>query len=230
MKAKPTPVQVQRQKLLANIASAGDERNELLLKLNDEVENADLNAELEQIEREIGNYENALKRLDASEAAAAAAQSKEARAGRYEHLKECRARLAKSNAKAEALTAKLQEAFDVVGPILAEFQLVIETRSANARAIIAATGGREQRDEAIARLVNFESGEVCEAFANVIADTGLAATAIRLDPFVTITPPSALSARYTLGDAVARGNIKLLDAIDARLIEGKKMLLGGANV
>ncbi len=228
---KPTPVQVQRQKLLANIASAGDERNELLLKLNDDAENADLHNQISQIEREIAEYESALTRLDASETEAARRDSKEARKARYDHLKAVRQRLAETNGKTEALTAKLQETFDLLGPLLAQLQLAIEERASDAHAILNATRqGALSHDEAVSNLVRFQAGEITEAFANVIADTGLAATAIRLDPYVTVTAPSQLFAKYSLGDAVARTNGKLLAAIDARLEAGKAMILGGANV
>ncbi|MBE0624402.1 MAG: hypothetical protein IH606_06280 [Burkholderiales bacterium] len=165
-------------------------------------------------------------RVDAAEAAAKAASSGEARKAKYDHLRQCRARLADSNTKAEALTAKLQSAFSDLGPLLAELQLVIETRSANARAIVAGCG---EHDENISRLVRFDSGEITEAFANLVANTGLAATAINFDPFVIVTPPSRLSATHTFGDAVKKTNSRLLDMIDRRLEAGKAAILGGAH-
>ncbi len=230
---KSTAIQVQRQKLLANIASAGDERNGLLLKLNDDAEDVDLHNQIAQIEREIAEYESALTRLDASEAKAAQRDSKEARKACFEHLKAVRARLAETNGKTEAITAKLQAAFDALGPLFAQLQFAIENRAADARAILAATranGSRAQSEDGISRSAEFQSGEITEAFANLVANTGLASTAIRLDPYVIVTAPSQLFAKYSLGDAVAKTNSKLLAAIDARLEAGKAMILGSANV
>lgn len=227
----PTPAEVQRQKLLKNIAGAKDERNELLLKLNDTPDDAGLHDQIAQLEREAAEYESALARLDAGEAAAAKAQSKEARKARYDHLKATRQRVADTNGKTEALTAKLQETFDSLGPLFAQLQLAIEQRASDAQAILAATRtGSQQREEVARGMLDFQAGEITEAFANLVANTGLAATAIRLDPYVTVTAPSQLFAKYTLGDAVAKTNAKLLDVLDRRLEAGKAMILGGAHV
>ncbi len=226
----PTPAEVQRQKLLKNIAGAKDERNELLLKLNANPDDAGLHDQIAQLEREAAEYESTLARLDAGEAAAAKAQSKEARKARYDHLKATRQRVADTNGKTEALAAKLQETFDSLGPLFAQLQLAIEQRASDAQAILAATRTGSQQGEVARGLLDFQAGEITEAFANLVAGTGLAATAIRLDPYVTVSAPSQLFAKYTLGDAVAKTNAKLLDVLDRRLAAGKAMILGGAHV
>jgi len=231
-KIKPTKMQEQILALQTNIAVANQERHAQLLKLADAPDDTATHDLIAAIEGDIADYQRALARLEASEAEAARRDSKEARKARYEHLKGVRAHLADTNGKTEALAAKLQETFDALGPLFAQLQLAIEDRAADARAIIVGTRGEghQQRDEMIAMLANFQTGEITESVANLVADSGLAKTAIQLDPYVIVSAPSQFSAKFSLGDAVARANAKLLAAIDGRVTDGKKMLLGGANV
>lgn len=221
-------VQDQIQKFASNIASARKDYDALALKLAENPGDLTISQELDGIEKEVAEYKKSIARLEAAAAEAVRRNSKTARRTRLELLKAQRARLAKVNTDTEEIAAKLNESLVAIGVLLAQLQRAIEDRSADARAIIAGTRGdnslaRSAQDTA-SGLVNFSTGEVVEALARVIADTGLGRTGVALDPYVVVTAPSRLFAQHTLGAAVAKANFRLLAAIDDRLAKHKKLL------
>ncbi len=215
-------------------ASAREEHAALSLKLVENPTDKSIFDDLDAIENEIVGYDRSNDRLRAAQAEAARRDSKEARRARFELLKTQRARIAQSNTETEALAKKLERALDAIGPLLAQWQLHTEDRSADVRSIMVGTAGSGANalkgdSNAADSITRLETGEIIEALARLVVATGLARTGPRLDPFVVIAGPSSMSRKMSLCEAVGAANKKLLSAVDARVERGATLLLGESN-
>lgn len=221
----------QIQKVEANIASAQQDFAALSLKLANDPSNALVNEQLNQIENEISDYRKAIARLEGAAKEAARQDTKAARKARFAQLKGQRDRLALSNATTEALASKLQTTFGDLALLFAKLQRAVEDRSADAHAILAGTRGKNFHADSegnAARLARFNTGEITESLAHLVADTGIT-TGIPLEPYVIVTAPLQLAGvtgtKHSLGAAVAKANTRLLAAIDSRIASAKALLL-----
>jgi len=226
-------VQDQIAKIAGNIASAQKEHAALALSLVAGTYAGDPkigNAQLGEIEDEVEGYKQNIARLQAAEAEAKRNNTHAAKAARFKQLTAQRARLAKTNAETEEIAAKLEAAFGDLGLLLAQLQRAVEDRYADAHAVLAGTRGKDfhaQSEDNVARLARFDTGEVIESLANLVANSGIGRTSVvPLAPYVIVTEPNQISKKHKLPDAVAKANAKLLSALDGRLADTKKVLLG----
>ncbi len=223
----------QISKVNENIASAQADFAALSLKLVDDPSNVMVNEQLGQIENEIFGYHKAIARLQAAAVLAAKNDTKAAKAARFKLLLGQRDRLAQSNATTEEIAARLIATFGDLALLFAQLERAVADRASDAQAILAGTRGRNyhaQSEGNVAQLVRLNNGDVTTSLANLVADSGLAQASIPLEPYVVVTRPLSLAGvtapRTTLSSAVAKANTRLLAAIDGRIEDGKKRLLG----